>query len=689
MGSNFDINWKVEDDSRWRRRIFDTFFSLYFTASILILVGYFLQFLPNPLDAQYIKQTFMLNLSDFHPEAPERAAYTAIVFLFPILFCLFYWAVGKMQIKDTVITFCGFFMPLSLICELTVFCSVNLANPYILDYSYLSDSPMLAVAAVSILFSAVFLYQKACAKAVKTADWVCLAICAAGALYTAKLFVTPSYAYSLENFYNFDAYYYPVFEVFHGKPLAVGYNNNYGFYPYLLAPLLRLTGNISIHRFSILMAGLVLIVLLSFLAVLWMNLQNKIIAAAGYFALTFFAFILPLCITNGYYLAYQPHRLLFPSLILLNASLYLHAEKQKWIRIWFVCGFILASLSLIWNLETGVVVTGAWCLFLLYNSALNYTFREAAFYRQSLLYILLTAASAVMAYLFVASVTFCLSGVWLSAAKCFFVQSVFYGMGFYMLPMPSWHPWVVLGMLYAVGLVISLRNMKALNRGNTPVLRSRSALYFILSVVGAGIFSYYQGRSHDKVFTAVIWPGAIIAVLLLQDCYEKAMHTREGDSLQGRLIHLSGMLKYVLLLVVLGSFAASFFYSVQANTNLLALQDTASYPYQTQVDATFATLQTAAEGQTSVDLLIDQPDYYYTQLKMKNPTDLNSNVDWFRRSDYDRALDWLDKTQDLVILDQNMIDRLSNYDAARFNGILASRFTMKQVSETLFVCTLK
>lgn len=86
---------------------------------------------------------------------------------------------------------------------------------------------------------------------------------------------------------------------------------------------------------------------------------------------------------------------------------------------------------------------------------------------------------------------------------------MFYLNGFLMIRMtPPPAPWLALGLLYLYGLAVGLR------AGLRGEMRLWSGMLLYLSILGCGLFAYYQGRSHAYNFPNVIWPGLLILFIL-------------------------------------------------------------------------------------------------------------------------------------------------------------------------------
>ncbi len=83
-----------------------------------------------------------------------------------------------------------------------------------------------------------------------------------------------------------------------------------------------------------------------------------------------------------------------------------------------------------------------------------------------------------------------------------------------MLPMPLLHPWNLVVSTYTVGLLCSVAKLAASNESDGPG-RDADKIILLLCFLGVGLFSYYQGRSHDLCLITVWWPAfAVLSILL-------------------------------------------------------------------------------------------------------------------------------------------------------------------------------
>jgi hypothetical protein len=109
-------------------------------------------------------------------------------------------------------------------------------------------------------------------------------------------------------------------------------------------------------------------------------------------------------------------------------------------------------------------------------------------------------------------------GVWPQFEHLFDYQRLFYMTGFNMLPMSLGGTWLLIVLAYLVGIAQSVAALLARQRSVTQTL------VFALSVLGLGLFSYYQGRSHNQCLLICSWP----ALLLLAVYWDQLLQFRRN-----------------------------------------------------------------------------------------------------------------------------------------------------------------
>lgn len=571
------------DKTSLERRIFlDSILAILFSIGILLIVDYFLKFVPNNLDLDFIQKTYNVRLGFFVAEKPELYQYIFSTILFPILFSIFYKILSGFKTKNTKLT-------------------IGFSN-------YIEVVVIIAL----VVLGQIVLPQ----------EWV---------------------------------------------------------------------NNISMLNFSIIIAVIVFIIYGSILFVLWKNIKNKFIAVVGMISIVYST-----CSfydgKNGYYLQYLPHRILGPVLLLLVVSIYLNTKKELTKKVLYVAGFVVGAFAFFWNFDTGVIVVAAWALFLIYNLELTNKLNEKKLYIESLKIIGLSLIEIIAVILLIFMITFFRTGQLIHLSDMIAGQFMFLGSGFYMLPMKFFHPWMLLILIYFFALAKSLRNMAFVRVQNSKYSKTKSSLYFFLSVLGLGIFSYYQGRSHDAVFILIIWPGIILGCLFIQEYlvrineYFKSVEITKKSFFSIKIVVLFA--KPLLIFILIASFAVYFVnYSFSQNIKNYATNLTLPVPFY-RLDVENFIKQNKAENE-QVDLLIEYFEEYYTVLGVKNPMDIRSSIDWFTKEDYAKVINWLEKTTHTVFIDVNTENLLIAYVPKEFNSVLERRFNLKINTNSIKVYTLK
>jgi hypothetical protein len=304
---------------------------------------------------------------------------------------------------------------------------------------------------------------------------------------------------------HFEAVFYSVSQVAAGKTVLADLPAQYGLYAELLRPLLDLTG------YDVLSFTAVLAVLQFIGYALIILAAHRLIKSDAIFFLAAVSLIFVVGSTwnnlwrpliRFEYFQVWPIRLLFPSLVLAAFVL----ARERGMQMSHVVGLALvAGIGILWNLDWGVPAWGSLVAYALVCAL----FAPQAERQRSLVHLGIVAiipvavVSAFAAYLSLKSD----GGIdWAEPIK---YQRIFFLSGFGMLPLPRHpHPWMAVMAIYLYGLVYSIKA----RADASSSLQSDSIL--LLSVMGIGMFTYYQGRSHDVVLAFVMWPAVLIAFLL-------------------------------------------------------------------------------------------------------------------------------------------------------------------------------
>jgi hypothetical protein len=200
------------------------------------------------------------------------------------------------------------------------------------------------------------------------------------------------------------------------------------------------------------------------------------------------------------YFQYFPIRFIWPTTGLLLFSIYL-AKPSKFML--FMLG-IIAGISVFWNLDTGIPLVAAIGAALFGRAVMTKQQRPQLFLATLVFGIISTLT---LVTCFVALQVKAQTPIDLAAAITY--QRIFYGSGFGMLPLPlPLHPWQSVLGVYLAGLIVALSGWS-----KSPEVKLHDVL-FCASILGLGLFTYYQGRSHVQNLVMVLWPAILIMVIL-------------------------------------------------------------------------------------------------------------------------------------------------------------------------------
>lgn len=163
------------------------------------------------------------------------------------------------------------------------------------------------------------------------------------------------------NTYHTDAYFNSIYNTMQGIPRSDLNTSVYGFYSFLIAPFVKMAGGGYI-AFRIVMAGVSFITIICFAFAIVAMCNNNLIKILAIFALP----MMQISLSWEIYDQLFPHRVFFPSIILAFIALMIKCNyknnKKKFI-IFQIIGHLICVMSIIWNLEMGIITTVAFTAF--------------------------------------------------------------------------------------------------------------------------------------------------------------------------------------------------------------------------------------------------------------------------------------------------------------------------------------
>lgn len=629
---------------------------------ILVLIGLLIAQTPQSLQTEYILEHFNVSLKDFYPDGADKLIYFACTLLSVFAYFGAYIFFSRLLRDRKPGGVWAFTLDiLGLIAAVAAAVVTIGASPSYIKLFTKAHPDIFGLATVlAVLILGLIIVKR------QTGQKVVFGLIAAGSmLATAYLYIVPNY-YRLDAFarYHFEAYFYPVYKVVSGQTPLVDFSSLYGFYPYIIAPIVGLFPDSRILAFSIVVAVLILLSLAAVSYTLFTVLEDKRIALIGSLAAMFTIYVIPLLANAGgsYYLQYQPHRILMPALLVAFCTFYAKSRNKSAL---YVLGFVFSAFALLWNIDTGVVVVVSWTAFQLYRSAYERNLNDRSFYLETGRAILSGGAAILLAGVVLLVITYARTGEVVDIMKSLASQTLFYKYGYYMLPTPLLHPWILLVLVYGISLAKSIRNLKVLRADEAEYGSLLSSLYFLLPVIGMGIFSYYNGRSHELVFLAIVWPGVVLLALFCQEYLRRL----KKDGWRG-----VNLLKFVLALWLLSVFAAG---QLLALGNPEVLKILKNKPAGTDYLApAISLIEKVRVGDEPLELIMFSSASIYERLGEKMTANVPAVVDWFTKEDYRMVLDELEKSEDKVIMDRYAYELLMRYEAEEFNRIMEENYVL-------------
>jgi hypothetical protein len=346
-----------------------------------------------------------------------------------------------------------------------------------------------------------------------------------------------------------------------------------------------------------------------------------------------------------------PHRVLFPGILLLMAWFYQKARGEVRSLLYYLT-FIICGIAVLWNFDTGIVVFVSWLMFLYWETLGQWrTFHikniTLAMMKHTVSALTIVIFTIGWLYLY----TFVRSGVFPDMSSLLSYETMRYGSGFAMIPMPLIHPWNLIILTYCIGIYISIshmaRKMVVVNLAEDQIQTSRVGMIFILSIMGLGLFIYYQGRSADAALLDSFWSVFFLLALFADDLLQRfSINWKKLSSVTAKASNIATGFLFLLLSLVLIGYAGGIVelfpdFTNKIQTEIRALDQSSqgvTSKYTQNIDFL---RKHFSPGDEVVILSWYGQAAYYIESKTTNPLNVPGMNELVLKSDYQKLTNYL------------------------------------------------
>ena len=428
-----------------------------------------------------------------------------------------------------------------------------------------------------------------------------------------------------------DPVFYALSQVVAGKTLMVDLPSQYGLFPEMLGPLFKLIG-LSVFKLSAVFAAMQVVSLAAVYYVLSHLVKSRLLLVVTGVALVMLTFesVLYFVGIDERYFQYWPIRFFWPAMSVLG--FYWFAHRRTLTRGCVVS--LMGAIGLLWNLDSGLFISVAFGAYLVARMvAVLLKSREVSTVSigdrwNARTYLIAIALHVLITVVVVAAFLIALTWKAHKPLDLFWLleyQRIFYSLGLMMLPLPrQLDPWMSALGVYLIGLLAAL----AAWRQRLP--RAKADVLFYLSMLGLGLFVYYEGRSHVLNLVTVCWPAVLIVAILADEVLR---------AIRARLLSMGEIWLPIaatsFLLLACASFAAR---APQLLHDAARQYATRGVTEETFVRSEIALIRERAAGRRKCLIISQRQGIYYAESELGSPLKGPGLVEILLKADQDKLI---------------------------------------------------
>ncbi|MCL2321440.1 MAG: hypothetical protein FWC47_04950 [Oscillospiraceae bacterium] len=442
----------------------------------------------------------------------------------------------------------------------------------------------------------------------------------------------------------------PIYEISQGHTLGIELKALYGFYGYFFYFIQMILFNrINVLDTLLIINILSMIIRILLYITIYKLFKSKVISLAVTSSIIFFCQVFPLIYTHPHY-QYYPIRVIIPVLVLFFIVMLHYEKNSKYKNLFFVFASLSASLGIFWNIETGLISLVSLVGYILCDHLIKYKISEKDFWNNIKKYIFIIILSLGFSFIAIQIITKIRSGLFLRITDIFWGIKVFAGDGFYMIPLPEGHPYILVLGIYSIVLITSIfstTKAKQFERKNDSL--DIDPIGTAISILGFGLFYYYLGRSHAHCFAFCIWPAficlAYIGIKLYKYNQNKYIEFKSNIK-NNSIIDFSFVITYTLVLSISFFIFTVGFSLYSAKENYESQKDEISFLEQINDGTQFI------NKYRSENLFVfnECSMYYLSMLNLKNDYIGSAKIDFFFKDDYMNVVNQIDNYKGRIII---------------------------------------
>ena len=623
------------------------------------------------------------------PEPLEMIQYTMAISLIAVLFFVFYNTFAKRAKRLSVTA--GNIMTLGF----TAATGVASVIAYVLsyrNYDYFDEMfyPTLFIAPL-IAAGILFLCFKA-SDSDKAIKGKVIFFSVIGVIIAYSIYRILAFDFSLQvsefNVHHYYACWYPIAKVDAGQTIGVDFRSIYGFYPYLVVPVLKLLGGVNQRSSTILLTILLVVIALSYSLFCYKFIKNKFLSCVTAALSCLYG---PFSILGDrsiggvkMYLQFNPLRTFFPAIVLIAIVLRSNVKSRRVALIYNIVMCLVGGLAIFWNFEMGLVSALIWAAYNVYSKAVKKSLISRDTLRTVLTQTAFMIGSIIIFFILVLSVTYFRSGRILTFHELFFGLFAFAGTGFNLMPV-SYRLWVVLIIVFTGAFLTVAPYLTKHKNASEDELGYLNAL-FAMGVTGIGTLIYFVGRS-DITITLMYLPyGAICCGVLCEFYLIRFKKDRLSGVNTGVILGYARMYFCCVLIASL----------VLPSLNNLITSFDARYPIYHNADRNNRSIvqkQTDFikewadnnNGGEYPNILTTYAIFIDEQLGIKPTFKVCEEMDWYFREDSQTYIDFLNEHPDECFVISNSALAYLNEDYREEWKKVLSQFELSAEDEDIFV----